>query len=131
MGLGGLTGVAATKFLPTLVPANITSGLGPSPMISILVTGAGAFVAGTIANKFAPGAFARGVMFGGAMQTISAILGAFVTPSLPLAARLQLSGIGDIVPGSFVVPQNPITSRAVVPMSSGVSGFRRAFGGQR
>jgi len=130
-------GVAATKFLPTLVPASLTSGFGPSPIVSVLLTGAGAFVAGFLAKKFLGGtfggAFGDAVLFGGLMQAGSVALSAFAPPSI--ARQLALSGLGDIVPGYFPVPQNPVTSRQVIPMPaplpSGVGAFRRAFGGQR
>jgi uncharacterized membrane protein YeaQ/YmgE (transglycosylase-associated protein family) len=130
MVAGGLVGVAATKFLPTLLPSSIAGSLGGGAFMGVLVTAAGAFAAGWIAKRFMPGAFADAVMFGGLMQTASVALTAFAPPSL--ASRLALSGLGDIMPGNFVVPQNPVTSRAVMfPSSQGVGAFRRAFGGQR
>lgn len=131
MVAGGLVGVAATKFLPTLLPANITGSLGGGAFMGVLVTAAGAFAAGWIAKRFAPGAFADAVMFGGLMQTASVALTAFAPSTL--SSRLALSGLGDIMPGNFVVPQNPVTSRAVIPMpvAQGMGAFRRAFGGQR
>lgn len=128
---GGLVGVAATKFLPTLVPSSITSTLGASPLVAIAITGAGAFAAGWLARRFVGQAFGDAVLFGGLMQTGSAILTAFAPTSL--SSQLALSGVGDIVPGWFAVPQNPITNRApqmmMAPSSgnssgkSGVSGF--------
>lgn len=125
---GVLVGVAATKYLPTLVPASLLSTFGTNAFISVLVTGAGAFVAGFLARKVSPGAFSDAVLLGGLAQTASAALNAFAPPTL--AGRLALSGVGDIIPGSYVVPQNPI--KAVVPMPSvGVGAFRGAFGGRR
>lgn len=126
---GVLVGVAATKYLPTLIPTSITSGLGSGAFMSVLITGAGAFVAGFLARKVSPGSFADAVLLGGLAQTASAALNAFAPPTL--AGRLALSGVGDIQPGSFVVPQNPIKA-AVIPMpSTGVGAFRGAFGGRR
>lgn len=131
---GVLVGVAATKFLPTMIPASLTSGLGTSPMISVAITGAGAFAAGWLARKFVGGSFGDAVLLGGLAQTGSALLNAFAPASI--AGRLALSGVGDIVPGYFPVPQNPITGRmAVMPAPSGGGGgmgaFRSAFGGRR
>lgn len=123
---GGLVGVAATKYLPTLLPASITSGLGGGVMMSVLITGAGAFAAGWLAKRFVGGTFGDAVMFGGLMQAGSALLNAVAPPSI--ASRLALSGVGDIVPGYYTVPQNPITSRAYVPpapSNSGMGNLRR------
>ena len=75
---GGLVGVAATKYLPTLLPTSITAGLGGGAMMSVLISGAGAFAASWIARMVggktgAGGEFADAVLFGGLMQTGSAI----------------------------------------------------------
>lgn len=131
---GGLVGVAATKYLPTLLPASITSGLGGGPLMSVLITGAGAFAASWIARMVmgktgSGGEFADAVLFGGLMQTGSAALNAFAPPSI--AGKLALSGVGDIVPGYYTVPQNPITSRAPIPITAGQGtgmGNLRRFG---
>jgi hypothetical protein len=125
---GGLVGVAATKYLPTLLPSGITGGLGGGPFMSLLITGAGAFAAGWLARRFVGGAFGDAVLFGGLMQTGSAALTAFAPPAL--ASRLALSGVGDIVPGWFSVPQNPVTMRAPLPPAppagaSGMGNLRR------
>ena len=133
---GGLVGVAATKFLPTLLPASLTSSLGSSPIIGVLLTGAGAFVASWLARKVSP-SFGDAVLFGGLMQAGSVALTAFAPSSL--SSQLALSGLGDIIPGNYVVPQNPITSRGQVAMISagtgapakGVGAFGGAFGGRR
>jgi len=130
---GGLVGVAATKYLPTLLPTSITSGLGGGPIMSVVITGAGAFAASWIARMLlgktgAGGEFADAILFGGLMQTGSAALNAFAPPSI--AGKLALSGVGDIVPGWYSVPQNPVTSRAPIPITAGQSGMGnlRRFG---
>jgi hypothetical protein len=125
---GGLVGVAATKYLPTLLPSQITSGLGGGAVMSIALMGAGAFAASWLAKKFVRDqSFGDAVLFGGLMQTGSAILTAFAPSAL--ASRLALSGIGDIVPGMFVVPQNPIKDyrppAPVAPANSGMGNLRR------
>jgi hypothetical protein len=125
---GGLVGVAATKYLPTLLPSSITAGLGGGPIMSVLITGAGAFAAGWLARKFVGGSFGDAVLFGGLMQAGSAALNAFAPPAL--AGRLALNGVGDIVPGWYPVPQNPITSRQMVMPPAGGTGMGnlRRFG---
>lgn len=125
---GGLVGVAATKYLPTLLPSSITSGLGGGAIMSLLITGAGAFAAGWLARRFVGGAFGDAVLFGGLMQVGSSALTAFAPPAL--AQRLALSGLGEIVPGSYVVPQNPIKDyRPPAPPASGSGmGSMRRFG---
>ena len=136
MAGGILVGVAAAKYLPTLLPASILPA-GSSPWTGILITGAAAFAAGYVAHRFTPKSFAEGVMAGGVALTLSQVLNAVAPPSL--SAQLALSGMGDILPGYYVVPQNPVTNRApVVAMPSkggggvsGVGAFRGAFGGRR
>lgn len=110
---GGLVGVAATKFLPTLIPSSITASLGASPIIGVALTAAGAFVASWIAKKVSP-SFGDAVLFGGLMQAGSVLLTAFAPPQL--ASQLALSGMGDIVPGWFAVPQNSVTNRGGMAM---------------
>jgi len=124
---GGLVGVAATKYLPTLLPSGITGAMGGGPIMSLLITGAGAFAAGWLARRFVGGAFGDAVLFGGLMQTGSAALTAFAPPAL--AQRLALSGLGEIVPGSYVVPQNPIKDyRPPAPVAASGMGNLRRFG---
>jgi hypothetical protein len=124
---GGLVGVAATKYLPTLLPSSITSGLGGGAIMSVAIMGAGAFAAGWLARRFVGGPFGDAVLFGGLMQTGSALLTAFAPSAL--ASRLALSGVGDIVPGMYVVPQNPIKDyRPPAPpdmTNSGMGNLRR------
>lgn len=121
---GGLVGVAAAKYIPTLIPSSITASLGTSPIMAIVVAGAGAFAAGWLAKRFGGNDFGDAVLFGGLMQTGSLILSAFAPA--PLNTALALSGLGDIMPGWFAVPQNSVTNRApmaIMPSKSGVSGF--------
>lgn len=133
MGAGILVGVAATKYIPSLIPASMLP-TGGSPWTGILITGAAAFAAGYLAHRFIQGSFASGVMAGGVALTLSQVLNA-VAPS-SISKQLALSGMGDIMAGNYVVPQNPITSRAQVMQmpaasGSGVGAFRGAFGGRR
>ena len=126
---GGLVGVAATKYLPTLLPASITGAMGGGAMMSIAISGAGAFAAGWLSKRFVGPVFGDAVLFGGLMQVGSAILTAVAPASI--SAQLALSGVGDIVPGMYVVPQNPIRDyRPPAPVATGTSGMGnlRRFG---
>jgi hypothetical protein len=133
---GILIGVAATKYLPTLLPASITSLGGGSPWMGVAITVGGAFAAGWAGRKFVGEPFGDAVMLGGLAQAASQILTIIAPPSLTNA--LALSGMGDIMAGSFVVPQNPIKAgmpMMLAPVSktppSGVGAFRGAFGMRR
>jgi hypothetical protein len=130
---GVLVGVAATKYLPTILPASITSLGGGSPFVGVLITGAAAFAAGYAAKKFGGNAFGDAVLLGGLAQAASQLLTIIAPPSLTSA--LALSGMGDIMAGQFVVPQNPIKAGmpmpVVMPTKTGVGAFRGAFGSRR
>lgn len=111
--LGGLVGMAATKFLPTLVPASLTAG---NAFMSIIVTGVGAFAAGMLADKIAP-KYGKAVLVGGLIQTGSTALNTFA-PSL--AMSLGVSGVGDIIPTQpFPVPNNQMRPVIMLPASNG------------
>jgi hypothetical protein len=131
---GVLVGVAATKYLPTILPASITSLGGGSPFVGVLITGAAAFAAGYAARKFGGNAFGDAVLLGGLAQAASQLLTIIAPPSLTSA--LALSGMGDIMAGNFVVPQNPIKAGmpmqvVAMPSKTGVGAFRGAFGSRR
>lgn len=131
---GILVGVAATKYLPTIIPSSLTSSLGTSPIMGVVITGAGAFAAGWIAKKVGMSEdFASAVLLGGLAQAASKLLNVIAPPQLSQA--LALSGMGDIMPGNFVVPQNPMRLPMIAAAPAGAGGgmgaFRRAFGGNR
>jgi hypothetical protein len=137
MAGGILVGVAAAQYIPTLLPSTLF-GTSSNAWTSILVTGASAFAAGYLAHRFIPGGFAQGVIAGGLALTLSQVLNAVAPASI--AGPLTLTGVGDIMPGYFTIPQNTVTGRAPVmamPASNGKSGgtgvgaFRGAFGGRR
>lgn len=108
---GGLVGVTAAKFIPTLIPGSITGSIGSSNIGRTIMTGVAAVIAGWGGSKISP-IFGQGVLFGGMMQTLSVALNAFL-PSIYTALNPSL---GDLVPGQFTVPQNPI--RAALPMAA-------------
>lgn len=129
--VGGLLGVTVAKLVPPMLPASLTG----SAALRVIVTGAIAFGAGMLANKMNPN-FGSAVTFGGLMQTASVALNAFI-PSI--GSQIGLSGmgrIGDLVPGGFPMPQNPVNYSALAPppmpvmvanAGKGVSGFGRSF----
>lgn len=127
IGGGVLIGIAATKYLPTLIPPSIT-GMIPQSSFSVpLVTAVGAAAATFLAHKFLPMGVATGVAAGGAALTISRLLDAFAPPSI--AGQLSLAGVGDIVPTmGFSVPDRSM--RQVIPMAAvaGIGNYRRRGG---
>jgi hypothetical protein len=127
---GGLLGVAAAKFLPTLVPDTLQ--MGGSAVARVVITGASAWIASMVAGKI-PGAghqFADAVFFGGLMQTgsvaLNSLLPGFKIGGVPVA----LSGMGELMPGQFSVPQNPLRSLPAAPAQARVqmNGLQRAYG---
>lgn len=121
---GGLLGMAATKYLPTILPSSITSLGGGSPIMTVLFSAAGAYAAGWVAGKYSP-ALGQAVLIGGLIQTGSTALNLFAPG---LAASAGLGRVGAIIPGQFPVPQNPIMGGMAM---QGVGAFRGAFGGRR
>lgn len=101
---GGFTGLVAAKFIPTMLPTSMTGSLGASGGGRFVLTLGSALVAAWAAAKFVGGAFGDGVLFGGLIQAGSVALNAFL-PSVYSSLGI---GLGDLLPGSFVVPQNPI-----------------------
>jgi hypothetical protein len=99
---GGLVGVAAAKFIPTVLPGNLVS----SNLMRVIATGVSAFVAGWVAGKVNR-PFGDAVLFGGLMQTGSVLLNAFV-PSI--GSQIGLSGL---TPGNTMLPYNPFRAGLV------------------
>lgn len=118
--LGGLVGVTAAKMLPAALPA----GLAATPTMRVVAAAASAFAAGWAAGKVNK-TFGDAVLFGGLMQAGSQLLNVFV----PSVGR-QI-GLGELVDGRFVVPQNPLRLPAPAPAANArvtMSGLSRAFG---
>jgi hypothetical protein len=125
---GGIAGVIASKFIPTMLPVSMLGSLGSSAIGRVVITGISAVAAGWAAGKVDP-LFGEGVLFGGLMQTVSVAFNAFL-PSLYSSLGV---GLGDLLPGQFVVPQNPI--RAAIPPPAPpanarvtMNGLARAYG---
>lgn len=124
---GGLVGVAAAKFLPRLIPGSITATMGNFG--GVVATGVSAYVAGLAAGKFMGPAFGQAVLFGGLMQTGSVILN-MVLPGLQFGG-VSLA-LGELMPASFPVPQNPLRLAPAPPPPANarvnLNGLSRAFG---
>jgi len=137
---GGLAGVAITKAVPNMLPASISAS---SPFMSVLVSAGVAVGAGMLVKSLVKSDPMLGdaVMFGGLMQAFSVGINAFL-PSVGTVIGLQGlgNGMGDIVPGRFPVPQNPImagqqmalpapaVSPAAAHAASGVGAIFNPFG---
>jgi hypothetical protein len=102
MVVGGLIGVAATKFIPTMIPAGL---IPQSNVVRALVSAGAAYAAGMAGEKFVNPTFGNAVMFGGMMQAASVALNAFLPA---VGSRIGLNGMRELVPGQFSVPQNPL-----------------------
>ena len=102
---GGLVGVAAAKFLPTLMPGALTGGIASSNIGKTVVSGISAVVGGWLGSKVSP-QFGQGMLFGGMMQTLSIALNAFL-PSV-YGQISPYATLGDLMNGGFTVPQNPL-----------------------
>jgi hypothetical protein len=120
--VAGLAGMAAAKFLPTMIPSSIVS----SNMMRAVATGASAFVAQMIAKAIVKDqSISDAVLFGGLMQTGSVALNAFL-PSL--ASSLGLSGIMD---ARWTIPENPLGGGVPVPVAvptTKLAGLATAYG---
>ena len=121
---GGLVGVAAAKFIPTVLPAQMVG----SNLMRTISTAVAAFISGWLAGKVNKG-FGDAVLFGGLMQTGSTALNAFL-PSV--AGALGLTGLGAFANAQFAVPENPLmrgmpAAPPPVPRVT-ASGIGRAFG---
>lgn len=123
--VGGLAGVAAAKLLPTFLPASLSS----SPILRVVVSGASAYAASLAARKLGLGPQVESaVLFGGLMQTGSLAISAFAPASI--SSRLALSGMGELMPGGFSVPQNPLRLPPAPAQGPRVqmNGLARSFG---
>ena len=132
---GGLAGVVAAKFIPTLFPASITGGIASSNFGRTVITGISAVVAGWLGSKITP-TVGQGMLFGGMVQTVSVALNAF----LPAVYSQLNPQLGRLVDASYPVPQNPLRQlSAPAPMPSALppaggqarvmlNGLARAYG---
>ena len=129
---GGFTGLVIAKTLPTLLPS---SSIGSSGTGQFVLALASAWAAAWAGRKFVSAQFGDGVLFGGMIQAGSIALNAFL-PSVYSSLGI---GLGELMPGKFPVPQNPIRAalaarQIAAPVAPGstprvaMSGLTRAFG---
>jgi hypothetical protein len=93
-------------------------------------------VGGWAGSKVSP-QFGQGMLFGGMMQTLSVALNAFL-PSVygQLSPYSSLGRVGDLMPGGFTVPQNPLMPAPQMALPAApaqvrgpqMSGLARAYG---
>ncbi len=121
--VGGLAGVAITKIVPGFLP----QGLISSPILKVAVSGGVAYLSYMLGKKVGlKEETASAVLFGGLMQTGSVAIASFFS-GIPVVNRLAL---GDLVPGRFTLPENPLRLPPPPPTNARVttSGIQRAFG---
>ena len=118
--VAGLAGMAAAKFIPTLIPGGFIQG----NLMRTVATGASAFAAQMIAKAVGqPEHISDAVLFGGLIQTGSVALNAFLPG---IAQSLGLSGIMD---ANWSIPENPLRAMpAPAPAPANVSGLAFAYG---
>lgn len=137
---GGFAGLLAAKFLPTMVPTSITGGIASSGVGRVVLSGISAVVAGWLGSKVST-EVGQGMLFGGMIQTASVALNYFLPQGY--GAVSQYATLGDLTPGAFPVPMNPILAgrpMATLPPAAamianggggqvrmGVSGLGRAY----
>lgn len=105
---GGLVGVAITKLVSARMPADLVG----TPFAKVLTSGAIAFGQG-YAGIRADAEFGAGMLFGGGMQTVSVALNGFLPE---LGSRISLQGMGDLVQVDGINVQNPLETRAQLPI---------------
>lgn len=103
---GGLVGVSATKFIAQALGTNMPN-LTATPIMASMTSIGAAFVAGWLGGMW-DRRFGNAVRFGGLMQAGSVMLNAFI-PAIGGQLSLRgMRGLGDLVPGAYPVPQNPL-----------------------
>lgn len=136
MILGGLAGVAAVKLVPRFIPAGLIPAGGGFVMAAV-VSGVSAYAASWVAKRFLGEAVGNYVLFGGLMQTGSVVLNGILPGFQVAGVPLALSGgrgVGELMPGQFVVPQNPMRlppapapTNARMPMNGIQRGYGNAY----
>ena len=104
----GLVGVTATKLVVPMIPGGLTSTPIGAAIASIIVALGGGWLIGKWDSSMG-----SGFAFGGLMQAGSILLNMIPVPGV---SQFALSGygrgVGDFVPASFPIPQNPILQPA-------------------
>ena len=121
--VSGLAGMAAAKFLPTLVPAQYIG----NNLMRTVATGLSAVVAQMIAKAATKDqTISDSVAFGAWIQTGSVALNAFLPG---IAKQFGLTGLGNILDADFSIPENPLRQIPVAAApATAISGLARAYG---
>ena len=99
--------------------------------MTVIITGASALLAGWLIGKIDT-ELGHGATFGGLMVAGSQAINA-IAPGLAIAG-VPIAGLGDLMPGAFAVPQNPLRLPPPPQPAGGggarvtVSGLGRAYG---
>lgn len=129
--LGAFGGLILAKFIPTVFPTSITGGIASSSIGRVVISGIAAVVGAWAVSKVS-GPAGQGALLGGMVQTLSIALNAFL-PSAYTSVS-QYATLGDLTPGSYPVPQNPILAGrvpvAMLPAPSPSSAMQSGGGGQ-
>lgn len=122
-GVGVTVGVFATKFIQRMIPTNLIPTTGGF-LTAAAVTGVSAYAAYMLANKFARG-YAPWILAGGMAQTVSVLINGLMPGFQVGGVPFGISGgrgMGELMPGSYPVPQNPVNSGRIGPY-----GLARAY----
>lgn len=122
---GGLLGLVAAKFIPTLFPASLTGTISGSNIGRVVISGISAVIAGWAGSKISV-PLGQGMLFGGMIQTVSVALNAF----LPSVYSQLNPSLGDLIAGQFPVPQNPIRAGQPAPLALPAPAAGMPAGGQ-
>jgi hypothetical protein len=116
---GALAGVVVAKFAPTLLPTSMLGSLGSSNVGKVVITGVSAVAGAWLIGKW-DRRIGEAALLGGLMQTASVALNSFL-PSIYQSLGI---GLGDLMPGAYSVPQNPIRA-GIAPPAAPVGGQAR------
>jgi len=105
-GFGVFIGFSAAKKIPPMFGPQMNS----SPMMTLLSTAITAGVVAWAAQRFVPGPFADGALWGGVGGVINVAWNAWAPPSIA-----SYAGVGDFVAGGFPLPQGPVRSPLALP----------------
>ena len=129
---GAFGGLILAKFIPTLFPTSITGGIASSSIGRVVISGISAVVGAWAVSKInAPAG--QGALLGGMVQTLSIALNAFLPSAY--ASVSQYSTLGDLTPGSYPLPQNPILAgrtpvATLPPAAAQIAAAANGGGGQ-
>jgi hypothetical protein len=120
--LVGAIGAGLNKVVTNILPSSVTGSTLGRTVSAAAVAGAQWYFGSMVNREYGPF-----FGFGGGMNVVSEALTAYV----PGASALGLSGrgVGDFVPASFTVPQNPILDASGLPVqgSLGPAAYPAAY----